>query len=292
MSYNGIYWYDRCLSSLRKSIIPLNVIVVDNSSTDDTLNFIRNNYKEVQLISMDSNIGFGRANNVGINIARQNNADYVFLLNQDTWVEPDTISKLIDIHQNHPELGIVCPIHLDNRKKNIEKGLMTYLSSNYDFINDSYFGNIKELYLVNYVNAAAWLIPINIIEQIGGFDPLFFHYGEDDNYMQRIHFWGYKIGLCPSSRIVHDTERRVKISEKAKQTDMKTLLVKLSDINDFTPVSDYILLYLKKVVTNFFRFRFKSCIEVSSYVFFISKIKKNIESSKRQNRTKGVASWL
>jgi GT2 family glycosyltransferase len=89
--------------------------VVDNNSADDTVNFIKANYPEVTLLEQNKNLGFGKANNIGISLAMKNEADYVFLLNQDAWVQPDTIEKLVSAHQREPQFGILSPMHLNGK---------------------------------------------------------------------------------------------------------------------------------------------------------------------------------
>ena len=70
------------------------------------------------------NLGFGRANNVGIKYARENGCDYVFLLNQDAWVEPDMMEKLISAAENYADIGVYSPIHLSADGERINMRLL------------------------------------------------------------------------------------------------------------------------------------------------------------------------
>jgi len=99
VTYNGMQWIDKCLDSLIHSSIPLNIIIIDNLSTDGTVDFIKHKYPTVELVETGKNLGFGKANNIGITHAVKQNADYVFLLNQDAWVGLNTIDELVKIHQ-------------------------------------------------------------------------------------------------------------------------------------------------------------------------------------------------
>ena len=208
VSYNGLQWYDRCLGSLRQSELPLSVVVIDNASTDGSCDYLRQHYPEVVLLPQDKNLGFGQANNLGMRYALDHGADYVFLLNQDAWIEPPTLKDLLEVHQRHPEYGILSPIHLTVDKQHIEPLLLERLAdgktTDPQLVNDLYFGSLKEIYETKYVNAAAWLLPRTTLTTVGGFDPVFFMYGEDDNYINRVLFHGMKIGVCPQIRIVHD----------------------------------------------------------------------------------------
>lgn len=93
VTYNGEKWIDKCLSSVYKSTIPLTTIVIDNKSSDNTVQYIKTNFPMVILFEYQNNLGFGKANNIGIEYALKNNADYIYLLNQDAWVDPNTFRK-------------------------------------------------------------------------------------------------------------------------------------------------------------------------------------------------------
>lgn len=98
VTYNGKKWYDRCLNSLFNSSIFINVIVVDNKSNDGSVAYIKHKWPQVTIIENSENVGFAAANNIGFKFAFENGADYFFLLNQDAWVEYNTIEKLLNCH--------------------------------------------------------------------------------------------------------------------------------------------------------------------------------------------------
>ena len=81
VTYKGHRWYDRCFSSLRASTIPIQTIVIDNASNDGTIDYLKQNYPELIFVQSDENLGFGRANNLGMRYALDHGCDYVFLLN-------------------------------------------------------------------------------------------------------------------------------------------------------------------------------------------------------------------
>lgn len=206
VAYKGRQWYDKCFSSLRESTIPVQTIVVDNASNDGTVEYIQEHYPEIHLIESKVNLGFGKGNNLGLRYAYEHGCDYVFLLNQDAWLEEsDVIGKLIALYQKYPEYGIISPMHVSPDKQSLnmmlESGSTIYTER---ILSDLYCGTVKEIYQTNYVNAAAWLLPRKTLSVLGGFDPLIFHYGEDDDYLNRARFHGIKVGLCLDARVVHD----------------------------------------------------------------------------------------
>lgn len=210
VTYNGMKWYKNCFDSLRTSTIPIQTVVIDNNSTDETIPFIKKNYPEIHLIESKINLGFGKANNIGFKYAVEQNADYVFLLNQDAWIKPNTIEALVDIQTRHPEYGILSPIHLNGKEDKIDLYVQSYIQSSLcpNLISDYIVkGKAKnEVYPIAFINAALWLISKECFLNIGGFAPIFPHYGEDNNYIHRAHFHGYKVGICPTIKAIHDRD--------------------------------------------------------------------------------------
>ena len=206
VTYNGIKWIEKCIASCKG----YQIVVVDNNSTDATLEFIKKNFPSVIILPQTKNLGFGAANNVGMSFVLQHNCDYVFLLNQDAYLETNTIDRLIKIHKDNLQYGVLSPIHLNGNGDKLDSNFSNYLAHKFNdkFYFDAIFEKLKNIYEVPFVNAAAWLLPKQTIEKIGGFDPIFFHYGEDDNYCQRVLFHQFKIGIVPNSYILHDREFR------------------------------------------------------------------------------------
>ncbi len=204
-------WLKRCLDNLISGSCQPHIIVIDNNSKDDTINFIKKNYPVVQLIETGKNHGFGQGNNMGLAIAVNSAADYVFLMNQDVYVETDTLEKLINAHKNNPEFGILSPIHLNGTGDEFDDHFYKFLMESdikevitTEILNKKKSGDIID---TSFVNAAAWLISRECLLKTGGFDPIFFHYGEDDNYAQRVLFKGLKIGILTTTKIYHDKLR-------------------------------------------------------------------------------------
>jgi len=244
VTYNPKKWIDTCFSSLRKSSLPLNIIVVDNDSTDNSPVLIKGNYPEVNLIQSTENLGFGKANNIGIKKALNEDADYILLLNQDAWVEEGTIEKLVSVAQSNPDYGIISPIHLNGKGDTLDYAFVEYIKQVKDnrLLNDLLLNiPMNDIYELPFVNAAAWLITRTCIQKVGGFDPMFFHYGEDDNYCQRVKFHGFKIGIVPGSTIFHDRQPSNErfITHLDKNNFDRYIKIKLGNVNLVSFVQAY-----------------------------------------------------
>lgn len=201
VTYNGRHWADFCLGSLRKSTIPTIPLVIDNCSTDGTLPYVREQYPEVILFPQEKNLGFGQANNVGLRYALAHNADYVLLLNQDAAIASNAIELMLSQSDG---VSLLSPIHMNGNGTKVDASFLeNSLFHCVDLINDTYAGYIKSCYTCGEICAACWLIPRYIIEQIGGFNPLFFHYSEDNNYYQRLIYHNIKVLLVPAARMYH-----------------------------------------------------------------------------------------
>ena len=225
VTYNAMKWAERCFSSLRKSTVPVQTIVVDNGSTDGTQDYIKTNFPEVEFIQSPENLGFGKANNIGIEKAYKNGADFFYLMNQDAWIFEDTFSELLNVYnsyENKEEIGILSPIHLDGTEKKLDIFIDKYIATNFEnrLISDLYTNQLEDFYFIKFVNAAHWLLPKNTIEKVGGFNPYFFHYGEDNEYVNRVLFHKKKILLCPKSKAVHDGKQQLNKVDYNKFQDL------------------------------------------------------------------------
>lgn len=235
VTYNGEKWIKKCISSIYNSTISTNVIIVDNGSTDNTISIIKNEYKNVELIISNSNLGFGKANNIAIKLALDRGADYIYLLNQDAWVEKDTFSLLIESMEKHPEYGIVSPIHLTGDGHNVDANFYS-LSLARDkvpnILNDYITNNVKDIYDTYFVMAAHWMLKRSTIEKIGYFSSAFPHYGEDENYIQRVHHWKLKVGIVSRAFAYHDREFRQDSPQKMVYLQYIIFLTILHDIDE------------------------------------------------------------
>lgn len=210
VTYNGMQWLDRCFGSLAASDLPVKCIAVDNGSTDGTPNCLRDRYSEVEVIETGENLGFGKANNIGISRALESGCDYVYLLNQDAWIDPDTIGKMVQTQQKHPDYYVLSPIQLsgDRSKPDGYFDVCTREPNCKGYGLDKETGKMADVYEVGFIMAAHWLVSRESLLTIGGFAPVFPHYGEDDNYLQRVVYHGFKVGICPHTCGVHDRENR------------------------------------------------------------------------------------
>ena len=285
-------WLSKTLSSIPDEFP---VIVIDNNSSDKTLDFIKNNYPQIKVLPQSENLGFGKANNLGISYALNNGAEYVFLLNQDAYLHPRAVEKLLDVHKSNPQLGIISPLHLNGKGDNLDVGFLNAITnSGLEHFNDNFKAQkLNSVYELPFVNAAAWLLPKQTLDIVGGFDPIFFHYGEDDNFCQRVLFHGFKIGVVTDAIINHDRENRTpkKVEMysaqyfKIKEKDYKTRWSNI--LNEDCNFTIKLWELQKRRIKAFLRFNFKAFLGVSKEIKLIKKHKSAILDSRAINMTKG-----
>jgi GT2 family glycosyltransferase len=231
VTYNGAKWLRKCFQSLEDSTCKVETIVVDNNSSDNSVEIIQS-FPKIQLIQSAENLGFGKANNIGIQKASELNADYVFLLNQYTWVYPETISNLVEVAESNKQFGIISPIHYSGDEVHLDANFETYWKRKTNSITE----NVDE---VPFVNAAAWLLSKNTIGKVGYFEPMFQHYGEDRNYIDRMLFHQYKTVVVKNAKICHDRVITRNFNKDCTQAKFKILAEVLN------PSNNLIVSYLK-----------------------------------------------
>ena len=293
VTYKGKRWYDKCFLSLRESTIPVQIVVVDNTPGDEDVKYIKTTFPEVHIIKTEENLGFGRANNLGMRYALDNGCDYVFLLNQDAWLDaPDTLSKLVAIAEKHPEYGIVSPMHLNAERTALRMTLgVGAQNRNNKLLSDLYLNSVEDIYETNFVNAAAWLLPHKTLEIVGGFDPIFKHYEEDDNYLNRVNYHRMKIGVCPIARIVHDHQES-ELSDEHKQIRQRQfMLVEWTNINKPFSATAIYRYHLRKCVQFLAIGKWKLAKGHCLVMQYCMKERKAVKYSRRNNVQKKT-SWL
>lgn len=219
ISYNTSELTINAIRSVYQSITEYKyeIIVVDNNSKDDSVERIRNLFPLVNLIVNKENVGFAKANNQAIKLAR---GRYILLLNSDTIVQNDTLDVMIRFMDQHPEVGASgCKVILPDGSldKACRRGFPTPSASFYyafgvsklfpsvPRFNQYQLGYLSpdESYPIDSLVGAFMLVRKEVVEIIGGLDEDFFMYGEDIDWCYRIKHAGWEIYYYPQTQIVH-----------------------------------------------------------------------------------------
>lgn len=295
VTYKGQQWYDRCFTSLRESDMPVKPIVIDNGN-DGTTEYLKEHFPEITILPNTENLGFGKANNMGMRYALDHGCDYVFLLNQDAWIFPDTMEQLVAAAEANPEYGIVAPVQCNKEMTKALDGVIQFLINpdnvNRELFSDLMMGMVKDIYPVAEINAAAWLLPRKTLEMVGGFDPIFLHYGEDWNYLSRVLYHGMKVGLMPKVHVVHDCVDRVEQKQGYGMTFDKWLLQRATDITyPDTHLSQMLRHYHRMAIVKLLTFHKATYEENKGAYQYLMAHKQEIKFSRKENKEK-KANWL
>ena len=215
VSYNPEPWFDYVIKCINNEPFR-KVYWIDNAS--DAQSELGERLQDIvhplEYLPQTTNLGFGKANNLGLRKAYDQGADYVLLLNQDAWFEPGTLQRLIEIPERDPQWGVLAPIQVTRGANALDDAFRFHIApqSNPFIIDDAILrkGALEDVYEVPFLNAACWLLPRHTLKKVGAFNPLFFHYGEDDNYCQRVRYKGLKVGLVTGAQFTHDRGNRTK----------------------------------------------------------------------------------
>jgi len=184
------------------------IVVVDSGSTDGSVEYLENlNLNNLKIIKLNKNLGFVKGNNIGMQYALNNNAKYIVLLNQDIEVEPNFLNYLINTAEKDEKIGIVQPLILYYKNKNIinsSGNKLHYLGYGYCDKNHEKNINNKNIKPITYASAAAVLYKADMLRKIGLFDENIFAYHEDSEICLRAKLQGYKIFLDSRSIVYHD----------------------------------------------------------------------------------------
>jgi GT2 family glycosyltransferase len=150
------------------------------------------------------NSGFGVGNNVGIQRALDSGAEWVLLANQDIVFQPDTVQHLTAAALRLPEYGILSALQLSYDGQGIDTTFRLHLLPT-RFYDDLVIRptSVEDVYEAPFVPAACVLIPRKALMEVGGFDPLFFLYAEDDDLCERMKKFGWKAGVVPKALVLH-----------------------------------------------------------------------------------------
>lgn len=236
VTYNAEVYIERCLDALLTSTCQIKILVIDNASSDGTVELVKS-FSDVLLIKVDNNVGFGRANNIGLNVFLKTRVPYVFLCNQDVYVQPETIQALVEQAEKAKEFDVVGPVQLCGDGSKVDMKFSTYLArlDGMDPSNELALRHAEGVFKIPFINAAAWLMTRRCIEAVGGFDPLFFLYGEDDDFVHRMRYHRLSLGVVPSICVIHDRPQTMEILTKDPSRALRRFVIqdrlRLKDLN-------------------------------------------------------------
>ncbi len=191
VNWNGKKWLEKCLGSiLNQSYKNFEIIIVDNDSKDDSVSYLKANYKMVNLICNNENSGFGKANNIGVKHAK---GEILFFVNNDTVLHERLIEDLVNYKQKNA-LNVLGPKILNYNGVDINQGRRVSIDVT------GYLGWGKETF---FIEGSALMIDKSDFLKLRGFDEKYFMYSEDIDLCWRALIYGMKVGICDNATMLH-----------------------------------------------------------------------------------------
>jgi len=202
-----------CLASLSQSDYKnIRVILLDNASTDGSVDAVCHKYAEIQIIPLRENLGYAGNNNIGIKAALEQGAEWVFILNDDTVLDLTCLSMLIQIGESDPAIGIMGPMVYHHDEPDVIQSAGGMLGKYWQSIhlgqNELDHGDFKSPRQVEWISGCAILVRRAVIEQIGILDPGYFLYWEEIEWCIRASRASWKIVHVPLARLWHKGVKR------------------------------------------------------------------------------------
>ncbi len=197
-----------CLASLEANDYRAHtIIVLDNHSTDGSVTAIRQAFPAVQVIELAENRGYAGNNNVGIAAALEQGADWVFVLNEDTVLAPDCLSRLVAAGETDPSVGIVGPMVYHHDAPHVIQSAGGMLGPHWNSImlgrDEPDQGQFGQLHAVEWIMGCAILVRRAVVEEVGMIDERYFYFWEETEWCIRAGRAGWRILHVPQARLWH-----------------------------------------------------------------------------------------
>ncbi len=212
LNWNGRKYLEKFLPSIVASTYPnLEIIIADNASTDDSIEFVRESFPGIRIIILSKNFGYAKGYNEAL---KEIESDYCVLLNSDVEVEKDWIQPIIELMEADKEIGVCQPkILMYDDKTRFEYagaagGWLDKLG--YPFARGRIFdvceedlGQYNTVEPIFWASGAAMFVRTKVFEELHGLDEYFFAHQEEIDFCWRVQLAGYKIMVCPQSVVYH-----------------------------------------------------------------------------------------
>jgi len=231
VNWNTLDLLEQCLRSVYETVedLALEVIVVDNSSSDGSPEMVRECFPRVRLVENRENVGFGRANNQGMAMA---DGRYSLLLNSDAALRPGALAAMVSFLDEHPQAGMVGG-KLLNPDGTFQASFMDFptlwgefllLTTLHLLLRSSHFPShtpegSQEVREADWVSGACLMARREVVEQVGGFDEAYFMYSEEVDWCWRARQAGWRVYYVPQAEVVHwggQSIRRVPLQKRAQ----------------------------------------------------------------------------
>lgn len=293
VNYNTSNLLKKCLTSIYiyTKDVSFEVIVVDNASSDQSLEMVQTYFPTVNLIESKQNLGFGKANNIGIKVSK---GDYLFFLNSDTQLTMNSCKIFLDFVRHNQTMKIGClgglllensalipPLHpfpsMSGRIKDVMRSYFSRFMKNKK-INSSISPNDNEYYDVDYICGADMFVPRTVLDDVGSFDERFFMYYEEADLQKRMSKRGYRRIFVKKSVIIHESGAsfgvKSRISNPRRLYDTESMFIYFFKHHSYPVCYFFQILYLCIISPCFFSYKYTKRENIDFFKILVKKYKK------------------
>lgn len=192
-----------CVSTIREIDYPqLKLLVIDNASPDGSGNLLKEHIPADEFLELPANLGYAGGNNVGIKIALEAGAEYIFIVNPDVRIPPESITSYINAMESDSKIGALNPIQLSPDGLSVDSRFKWTIWGNKQQT-DSTLLKADQQWDAQTLLGAAFFLSSNAIKTVGLFDPLYFAYGEEQDLCRRFRYHDFKLIVTSNSPVVH-----------------------------------------------------------------------------------------
>lgn len=199
-----------CLESLRRVDYPnFEIIVVDNASTDGSVAAIRRAYPDVIVLQNDDNLGYAAGNNVGIRYAKEHGSDYVFILNNDTVVDPQVLTPLVETMEREPDVAVAGSRICYYDRRDIIQCAGTLIDTSTGAVIEEVGNGQRDVgqefpeASYNAAHGCGMMVRCALLDEVGLMDPAFCFYLEEADWCLRFREAGYRVKTVAASKVYH-----------------------------------------------------------------------------------------
>lgn len=190
------------------------LLVIDNNSPDGGGRQLASQLPPSEFLQLPINTGYAGGNNEGIRIALADGADYILILNPDVRLPRESITHYVKTMKADPAIGALNPIQLSPNGKSVDEKFERSVLSPYNVEHRQIDETGSTIITVKTLLGATLMLPRHAIEKVGGFDPLFFAYGEEEDLCRRIRNHKFKLVVTESAPVIHlRTKEATRVSD-------------------------------------------------------------------------------
>lgn len=194
----------QCVDTVRRLDYPnVRLLVIDNASPDGSGEILRTRFSETEFLQLPTNTGYAGGNNAGMRIALEHGADYVFVINPDVRLSERAASRCIELMEGDRSIGALNPIQLDGDGARIDEKFRLGIFARHGFAEPSVPIVQDHCWDTVTLYGAALMVSRTTLARVGGFDPLFFAYGEEEDFARRVRAKGLRLVVTSASTVRH-----------------------------------------------------------------------------------------